>query len=63
VLRAVLTSVVRRALEDVTTRYLQAGEIHVDLAARIVDAGATGEDGATSNPRKNTQAARTSPTC
>jgi two-component system response regulator ResD len=36
VLRAVLTSVVRRALEEVTSRYLQAGDIHVDLAARSV---------------------------
>jgi DNA-binding response OmpR family regulator len=40
-LRAVLASVVRRALEDVTTRYLQAGEIHVDLAARSVEVAGT----------------------
>jgi DNA-binding winged helix-turn-helix (wHTH) protein len=38
---AVLRSVVRRALEDVTTRYLQAGDIHVDLAARSVDVAGT----------------------
>jgi UTRA domain-containing protein len=30
--RAVLRSVVRRALQDVTTRYLRVGDIHVDLA-------------------------------
>jgi two-component system, OmpR family, response regulator ResD len=35
-LRAILQSVVRRALEDVTARYLQAGDISVDLAARSV---------------------------
>jgi DNA-binding response OmpR family regulator len=28
---------VRRALEDVTARYLQAGNIHIDLPARSVD--------------------------
>jgi DNA-binding response OmpR family regulator len=33
-LRAVLQSVVRRSLEDITARYLQAGDIGVDLAAR-----------------------------
>jgi DNA-binding response OmpR family regulator len=36
-LRAVVASVTRRAFEDVTARYLQAGEIGVDLAARSVD--------------------------
>jgi hypothetical protein len=36
-LRAVLQSVVRRSLEDVTARYLQAGDIGVDLAARSAD--------------------------
>jgi DNA-binding response OmpR family regulator len=41
VLRAILASVVRRALEDITTRYLQAGEIHVDLAARSVEVAVT----------------------
>jgi DNA-binding response OmpR family regulator len=41
VLRAVLTSVVRRALEEITTRYLQASEIHVDLAARSVGVAGT----------------------
>jgi DNA-binding response OmpR family regulator len=35
-LRAVVASVIRRAYEDVTARYLQAGEIGVDLAARSV---------------------------
>ena len=41
VLRAVLTSVVRRALEEITTRYLQASEIHIDLAARSVGVAGT----------------------
>jgi len=36
-LRAVLASVARRALEDVSARHLHVGEIHVDLAARTVD--------------------------
>jgi DNA-binding response OmpR family regulator len=36
VLRAVVASIVRRALEEVTARYLQVGEIGVDLAARSV---------------------------
>jgi two-component system OmpR family response regulator len=40
-LREVLTSVVRRAFEDLTPRYLQAGEIHVDLAPRSVDVAGT----------------------
>jgi DNA-binding response OmpR family regulator len=40
-LRAVLASVVRRALENVTAGYLQAGEIHVDLAARSVQVAGT----------------------
>jgi DNA-binding response OmpR family regulator len=35
-LRAVVASVIRRALQDVTARYLQVGEISVDLAARSV---------------------------
>jgi DNA-binding response OmpR family regulator len=36
-LRAVLASVARRALEKVTSRHVHVGEIHVDLAARTVD--------------------------
>jgi hypothetical protein len=32
--RAVLASVVRRAFVDLTPRYLRAGEIGIDLAAR-----------------------------
>jgi two-component system OmpR family response regulator len=36
-LRAIVASVTRRAFEDVTARYLQVGEIGVDLAARSVD--------------------------
>jgi two-component system response regulator MtrA len=41
-LRAVLRSVVRRALEDdLTARHLQVGEIGVDVAARSVQVGAT----------------------
>jgi len=35
-LRAVLASVIRRALEDITSRHLQVGPIHVDVAARAV---------------------------
>jgi DNA-binding response OmpR family regulator len=33
-LRAVVASVIRRALQDVTARHLQVGEVAVDLAAR-----------------------------
>jgi two-component system OmpR family response regulator len=36
-LRAVLASVTRRALETVTSRHLHVGEIHIDRAARSVD--------------------------
>ena len=36
-LRAVLTAVARRALEDTGARHLHVGKIHVDLAARTVD--------------------------
>ena len=40
-LRAVLVTVARRALADVTARHLRVGEIHVDLAARSVDVAGT----------------------
>ena len=41
VLRAVLASVARRSFEEVTSRYLRVGEIHVDLAARSVHVAGT----------------------
>jgi DNA-binding response OmpR family regulator len=40
-LRAVLASVARRALEETTSRHLWIGEIHVDLAARTADGAGT----------------------
>jgi DNA-binding response OmpR family regulator len=40
-LRAVLRSVVRRAFEDLTARHLQAGDIHLDLAARSATVAGT----------------------
>jgi two-component system phosphate regulon response regulator PhoB len=40
-LRAVLASVMRRTLEDVTSRHLQVGAIHIDLAARSVEIAGT----------------------
>jgi two-component system KDP operon response regulator KdpE len=40
-LRTILRSVVRRALEDVAARYLQVGAIGVDLAARSVTVAGT----------------------
>jgi DNA-binding response OmpR family regulator len=40
-LRAVVASIIRRALEDVTARHLQAGEIAIDLAARSVHVAGT----------------------
>jgi DNA-binding response OmpR family regulator len=40
-LRAVLASVMRRALDDVTSRHLHVGEIHIDLAARSVEIAGT----------------------
>jgi DNA-binding response OmpR family regulator len=40
-LRAVLASVARRALEETTSRHLWVGEIHVDLAARTADVTGT----------------------
>jgi DNA-binding response OmpR family regulator len=40
-LRAVLASVARRALEETTSRHLWVGEIHVDLAARTADVAGT----------------------
>jgi len=40
-LRAVLATVARRALEDVSARHLHVGDIHVDLAARTVDVAGT----------------------
>jgi DNA-binding response OmpR family regulator len=36
-LRAVLASVARRALQDTSSRHVHVGEIHIDLAARTVD--------------------------
>lgn len=36
-LRAVLAAVMRRTLEDVTSRHLHIGAIHIDLAARTVE--------------------------
>jgi DNA-binding response OmpR family regulator len=36
-LRAVLVSVARRVLDDVTSRYLQVGELHIDTGAQIVE--------------------------
>jgi DNA-binding response OmpR family regulator len=40
-LRAVLASVTRRALEDVSSRHLQVGAMHIDLAARTVEVAET----------------------
>jgi DNA-binding response OmpR family regulator len=40
-LRAVLRSVIRRTFEDLAARYLQVGEIAVDLAARSASVGRT----------------------
>jgi DNA-binding response OmpR family regulator len=40
-LRAVLASIARRALDDVTSRELHVGDIHIDLAARTVDVNGT----------------------
>ena len=40
-LRAVLASVARRTLQDVSARHLHVGDIHVDLAARTVDVAGT----------------------
>jgi len=37
VLRAVINTVIRRTIEEITRRHLQAGQIHIDLAARSVD--------------------------
>jgi DNA-binding winged helix-turn-helix (wHTH) protein len=36
-LRAVLATLTRRTLETITSRHLQIGQIHIDLAARTVD--------------------------
>jgi DNA-binding response OmpR family regulator len=36
-LRAVLGALTRRTLETITSRHLQIGQIHIDLAARTVD--------------------------
>jgi DNA-binding response OmpR family regulator len=36
-LRAVLLSVARRVLDDVTSRYLQVGALHIDTGAQIVE--------------------------
>jgi DNA-binding response OmpR family regulator len=36
-LRAVLATVTRRTLQTITSRHLQIGQIHIDLAARTVD--------------------------
>jgi DNA-binding response OmpR family regulator len=36
-LRAILTTVTRRALETITSRHLHVGTIHIDQAARAVD--------------------------
>jgi DNA-binding response OmpR family regulator len=36
-LRAVLATITRRTLETITSRHLQIGQIHIDLAARTVD--------------------------
>jgi len=41
VLRAVLAAVVRRAFEELTPRYLRAGEIQVDVAARSATVAGT----------------------
>jgi DNA-binding response OmpR family regulator len=40
-LRAVLSSVARRALGSVTSRHLQVGAMHIDLAARSVEVAGT----------------------
>jgi DNA-binding response OmpR family regulator len=40
-LRAVLASVLRRTLQDTTSRHLQVGAIHIDLAARSVEIAGT----------------------
>ena len=37
ILRAVIQTVARRALEDTTTRHLHIGELHIDTAARRAD--------------------------
>jgi DNA-binding response OmpR family regulator len=41
VLRAVLLSVARRVLEDVTSRHLQVGDLHIDTAAKSADINGT----------------------
>ncbi|HEV7807893.1 MAG TPA: hypothetical protein VGO80_18890 [Solirubrobacteraceae bacterium] len=40
-LRAVLATVARRALEKTSSRHVHVGEIHIDLAARTVDIAGT----------------------
>ncbi|MDQ3741469.1 MAG: response regulator transcription factor [Actinomycetota bacterium] len=40
-LRAILGSVVRRALQDHTSRHLQVGSLHIDTAAKAVDVNGT----------------------
>ena len=41
ILRAVLTSVVRRTLHDVTSRHLHIGELHIDTGACSVEVAGT----------------------
>jgi DNA-binding response OmpR family regulator len=43
-LRAVLATLTRRTLQTITSRHLQIGQIHIDLAARTVDVNDTPGD-------------------
>lgn len=40
-LRAVLASVARRALQDITSRHITVGDLHIDTAARAVELNGT----------------------
>ena len=51
VLRAVLATILRRALQDITSRHLHVGVLHLNLAARTVDINTSSSTSADANSR------------